>query len=463
MRIGLIAMSGVRVRNEELARLGLTLPQFVSRGKVIASLPSLGLLTVAGLTPPGHEIVYREVADLHPDLALEPFDLVGISSFTAQIDEAYALADRYRAAGVPVVLGGLHVSLMPDEAAQHADSVVLYGAEGIWPQVVCDAEAYYRAMFRGRASSWNLRDLHMADTLQALSAHLQERGGAPPRMAVWAHNSHLGDAGATSMSEQGEWNVGELMRQRWGDEVFSLGFTTYEGTVRAADEWDEPGHVKRVRPGLPGSWEALFHDAEIARFYVTADCMKDAFGDGTEHLQRAIGVVYRPDTERRHYQHARLADEFDVVALLACAVERAPRDVVIHKLEIRVIDADTVRILASVSKGTYIRTLGEDIGEALGCGAHLSSLRRVATGGFAEAQCVTLEALEAMDEEERLAIDVRKRPQGDLELRVELQDLGFRGHVDRSRHGARASPIGEHDVSRCCEEPWTRIVARDVR
>jgi radical SAM superfamily enzyme YgiQ (UPF0313 family) len=141
MRIGLIAMSGVRVRNEELARLGLTLPQFVSRGKVIASLPSLGLLTVAGLTPPGHEVAYREIADLRPDHALEPFDLVGISSFTAQIDEAYALADRYRAAGVPVVLGGLHVSLMPDEAATHADSVVLYGAEGIWPQVVQDAQA----------------------------------------------------------------------------------------------------------------------------------------------------------------------------------------------------------------------------------------------------------------------------------------------------------------------------------
>jgi radical SAM superfamily enzyme YgiQ (UPF0313 family) len=141
MRIGLIAMSGVRVRNEELARLGLTLPQFVSRGKVIASLPSLGLLTVAGLTPPGHEVAYREIAELRPDLALEPFDLVGISSFTAQIDEAYALADRYRAAGVTVVLGGLHVSLMPDEAAGHADSIVLYGAEGIWPRVVQDAAA----------------------------------------------------------------------------------------------------------------------------------------------------------------------------------------------------------------------------------------------------------------------------------------------------------------------------------
>ena len=141
MRIGLIAMSGVRVRNEELASLGVTLPQFVNRGKVIASLPSLGLLTVAALTPDDCEVAYREVAEFDPDAETEPFDLVGISSFTAQIDEAYALADQYRAAGVPVVLGGLHVSLMPDEAAGHADSIVLYGAEGAWPRLVEDFKA----------------------------------------------------------------------------------------------------------------------------------------------------------------------------------------------------------------------------------------------------------------------------------------------------------------------------------
>lgn len=141
MRIGLIAMSGVRVRTAELARLGVTLPQFVSRGKVVASLPSLGLLTVAALTPDDCEVVYREIAEVNAETALEPFDLVGISSFTAQIDEAYALADRYRAAGVPVVLGGLHVSVMPAEAAAHADSIVVYGAEGAWPRVVEDARA----------------------------------------------------------------------------------------------------------------------------------------------------------------------------------------------------------------------------------------------------------------------------------------------------------------------------------
>ena len=105
MRIGLIAMSGVRVRTPELAALGVSLPQFVNRGKVIASLPSLGLLTVAALTPKDVEVQYREVADLpSPETDLERFDLVGISSFSAQIDEAYALADRYRKAGVPVVV-----------------------------------------------------------------------------------------------------------------------------------------------------------------------------------------------------------------------------------------------------------------------------------------------------------------------------------------------------------------------
>ena len=141
MRIGLIAMSGVRVRTRELAELGVTLPQFVNRGAVVASLPSLGLLTVAALTPPDVEVVYREIDELPGEGELEMFDLVGISSFTAMIDDAYALAERYRAAGVPVVLGGLHVTLMPDEAAAHADAIVTGGAEGAWPQLVADFQA----------------------------------------------------------------------------------------------------------------------------------------------------------------------------------------------------------------------------------------------------------------------------------------------------------------------------------
>jgi len=142
MRIGLIAMSGVRVRTEELAKLGVTLPGFVNRGKVIASLPSLGLLTVAALTPPDVEVEYIEYDEVPTDDSdLPRFDLVGLSSFTARIDATYALADRYRALGVPVVLGGLHVSLMPDEAQAHADAIVLDGAEGAWPELVEDFKA----------------------------------------------------------------------------------------------------------------------------------------------------------------------------------------------------------------------------------------------------------------------------------------------------------------------------------
>ncbi|MDA9865261.1 B12-binding domain-containing radical SAM protein [bacterium] len=142
MRIGLIAMSGVRVRTEELAKLGVTLPGFVNRGKVIASLPSLGLLTVAALTPPDVEVEYIEYDALpDEDEPLERFDLVGLSSFTARIEATYKLADRYRAMGVPVVLGGLHVSLMPDEAQKHADAIVVNGAEGAWPKLVEDFRA----------------------------------------------------------------------------------------------------------------------------------------------------------------------------------------------------------------------------------------------------------------------------------------------------------------------------------
>jgi erythromycin esterase-like protein len=202
---------------------------------------------------------------------------------------------------------------VPSEDAA-ADPDALFHAQQN-ARLVRNAEQYYRSMYRGRASSWNLRDLHMADTLQALSAHLQERGGAPPRMAVWAHNSHLGDARATGMAEQGEWNVGELMRKRWPEETFLLGFTTYDGSVRAASEWDEPAVVKQVVPGLPGSWEALFHEVGLQQFLLLPE-----EGDGLRQLldrpllERAIGVIYLPATERRsHYFQARIGAQFDAV------------------------------------------------------------------------------------------------------------------------------------------------------
>lgn len=142
MKIGFIAMSGVRVHDPELVALGLNLPGFVERSEVIASLPSLGLLTLAGLTPPHVQVEYVEVEDLDENTPLPGgFDVVAISSFTAMIKDAYRLADRYREAGALVILGGLHVTAMPDEAAEHADAVVVGEAEPVWPQVVRDLEA----------------------------------------------------------------------------------------------------------------------------------------------------------------------------------------------------------------------------------------------------------------------------------------------------------------------------------
>ena len=141
MRIGLVAMSGVRACDAELMEIGLTMPGVVERSQVIAALPSLGLLTLAGMTPACHECRYVEVQDIR-ELAELPsdFDLVAISSFSAQIFEAYELADRYCAAGVPVVMGGLHVSMLPDEALQHADVVLVGEGESTWLDVLRDAE-----------------------------------------------------------------------------------------------------------------------------------------------------------------------------------------------------------------------------------------------------------------------------------------------------------------------------------
>lgn len=144
MKIGFLALSGVRAADAELLAIGLNLPGFVERSKVIASLPSLGLLTLAGLTPSSHEISYVEIPDIHaPEIEARlpgPFDVVAISSFTAMIEDAYALAARYRQQGTPVILGGLHVTLCPDEAAQHADAIVIGEAEPVWNTVLSDLE-----------------------------------------------------------------------------------------------------------------------------------------------------------------------------------------------------------------------------------------------------------------------------------------------------------------------------------
>jgi erythromycin esterase-like protein len=181
-------------------------------------------------------------------------------------------------------------------------------------RTVRNAEQYYRTMFRGHVESWNLRDRHMVETLEAVAADL-ERAGRPAKVVVWAHNSHLGDARATEMSERDELNVGQLVRERYGRDALLVGFTTYTGTVTAASDWGAPAERKQVRPALRGSYEALFHEVGVPRFVLR---LLDDAGIADElarpRLQRAIGVIYRPGSERAsHYFHARLAQQFDAV------------------------------------------------------------------------------------------------------------------------------------------------------
>jgi erythromycin esterase-like protein len=185
-------------------------------------------------------------------------------------------------------------------------------------RLVLDAERYYRSMFRGRVSSWNLRDTHMADTLDALVAHLRSRG-REGKVVVWAHNSHLGDARATEMGAGGEINLGQLTRERHADDAVLVGFTTHTGTVTAAHDWGDAAETMRVNPSLPGSIVRALHDVGLPRCAVPlhgsreADALRDAL-EARALLERAIGVIYRPRTERQsHYFHARVGRQFDLL------------------------------------------------------------------------------------------------------------------------------------------------------
>lgn len=179
--------------------------------------------------------------------------------------------------------------------------------------VVLNAEHYYRAMFTGRTNTWNLRDTHMVNTLLALRRHLRDagRGG---RIVVWAHNSHLGDARATEMGKRGEWNVGQLLRQEVGaDQALLVGFTTYTGHVTAARDWDMPAEGRWVRPAHRDSYEHMLYATRMDRFFLAlSDDVAAALGGPA--LERAIGVVYRPETElASHYFPAVIGAQFDAV------------------------------------------------------------------------------------------------------------------------------------------------------
>jgi erythromycin esterase-like protein len=180
--------------------------------------------------------------------------------------------------------------------------------------LVKNAEEYYRSMFRRSVPSWNLRDSHMAETLEYLVAHLENQG-LSAKVVVWEHNSHLGDARATEMGERGELNVGQVIRERHGTDAMLVGFSTYTGTVTAASDWDAPAERKHVRPALMDSYEALFHEVGVPRFQISLREKSPMLSALKEpRLERAIGVIYRPETERQsHYFYARLADQFDAL------------------------------------------------------------------------------------------------------------------------------------------------------
>lgn len=177
--------------------------------------------------------------------------------------------------------------------------------------LVTDAEQYYRIMYYGSRASWNLRDGHMFDTL----ANLLQHHGPESRGVVWAHNSHVGDASATEMASRGEHNIGELCRKQFGNRAYSIGFGTHTGTVAAASDWDGPMAVMDVRPSLEQSYERLFHRADERAFLLP---LRNAASDNVRtaleapRLERAIGVIYRPETElQSHYFRAVLPAQFD--------------------------------------------------------------------------------------------------------------------------------------------------------
>ncbi|MDD2875939.1 MAG: erythromycin esterase family protein [Acidiphilium sp.] len=221
----------------------------------------------------------------------------------AALDEGYALCE----APVISILRDLLVKQI--EYAGHDGETFLDASQNA--RLVADAERYYRVMYYGSDESWNLRDSHMFETLE----HVLAAKNPQAKAVVWAHNSHIGDARFTDMGQRGQLNIGQLCRERFGSQVALIGFGTNSGTVAAASDWDGPMEIKTVRPGLPESHEAVCHQTGIARFLL--DLRRERSGDHRSdlfrsRLERYIGVIYRPETERlSHYSEALLAGQYD--------------------------------------------------------------------------------------------------------------------------------------------------------
>jgi erythromycin esterase-like protein len=220
-----------------------------------------------------------------------------------------ALTGSYRSCE-PEVLRMLQELLRKRQAyAEHDGERFLDAVQNA--RLVANAERYYRVMYYGSRASWNLRDQYMFETLKTL---LDSRG-SESRAIVWAHNSHIGNAAVTEMSSRGEFNIGQLCREEFGDRAYSIGFGTHTGTVAAASDWDGPMEQKRIEPSHENSYERVFHDTGIPCLLLPL--RHHAAPQITEilskpRLERAIGVIYRPETElASHYFQAVLTEQFD--------------------------------------------------------------------------------------------------------------------------------------------------------
>jgi erythromycin esterase-like protein len=227
-------------------------------------------------------------------------------------EAAYGLREPCRQGAVQLLLDLAHKA--PDYLARdgrEAADAQFYAERNA--RTVVSAETYYRAMFGSRINTWNLRDAHMVETLFALRRHLRTQG-REGRIVVWAHNSHLGDARATDMGAAGECNVGQLVREQAGaDKTLLVGFTTYTGHVAAARDWDAPVERRWVRPANKDSCEHLFCASRLDRFFLP---LREPASEPLQEplLERAIGVIYRPETElASHYFRASLSSQFDAV------------------------------------------------------------------------------------------------------------------------------------------------------
>lgn len=220
-----------------------------------------------------------------------------------------ALTDRYRSCEEDVTRMLKELLSRQARFAEHDGERFMDAVQNA--RLVANAEHYYRIMYYGSRASWNLRDTHMFETLMSQL----EFYGEDSKAVVWAHNSHIGNAAATEMSARGETNIGELCRKEFGERVYSIGFGTHTGTVAAASDWDGEMEVKPVTPSMPGSYERLFHETACPNFLLgLRELGENSLAQALSRplLERAIGVIYRPETERAsHYFESKLPQQFD--------------------------------------------------------------------------------------------------------------------------------------------------------